>query len=52
MSKAKQATGGSVNKGPGNGTGVKPRHDRVSMPGSGFKISPNSASRGKQGTGK
>lgn len=52
MSKAKQGTGGSVNRGPGNGNGVKPRNDRVSMPTSGFKISPNSASRGKQGTGR
>jgi hypothetical protein len=46
---SKQSTGGSANRGPGNGPGVKPRNDRVAMPSKGYKVIPNSANRGKQG---
>ncbi len=49
MSKSKQATGGSANKGPGNGHGVKPRSDRQDIPGKSYNVVPNSSKRGKQG---
>jgi hypothetical protein len=52
MSKSKQKTGGSVQSGPGMGTGVgkSPSVRKVSIPSKGgMNISPNSANRGKQG---
>jgi len=46
----KQQTGGSAKGGPGLGTGVKPRNDRVSIPNKGgYRVVPNSDKRGKQG---
>jgi hypothetical protein len=51
MSKSKQATGGSAASGPGlgTGTGKSPQVRKVSIPGKGFKVEPNSSNRGKSG---
>ena len=54
MAKGKQKTGGSAMGGPGLKTGVgsNPTHRSVSIPNKGgYRTSPNSASRGKQGRG-
>jgi len=47
----RQQTGGSAKSGPGlgTGTGKSPTVRKVSIPGKGFKIEPNSSNRGKQG---